>query len=156
MTDIAALVAEYRASTQSFLDAVSRITPDTLDARHPDGWSARQIVHHIADSEAQSYARLRRLLAEPGSIIQGYDEDAWSRSPLLGYEELPIENALAVFTAVRAASAALLARLTPNELAHHGEHSESGRYTVADWVRIYSSHPREHGDQLLKALRGEQ
>jgi hypothetical protein len=34
-------------------------------------WSARQCIHHMADSEAQSYARLRRLVAEPeGSIIQ--------------------------------------------------------------------------------------
>lgn len=35
----------------------------------------RQVIHHVADSATQSYARLRRLLAEPlGSIIQGDDE----------------------------------------------------------------------------------
>lgn len=154
MSEITELTAAYRASTKTFLDAAAQITPDTIDTRHPEGWSARQVVHHMADSEAQSYARLRRLLAEPGSVIQGYDEDAWSRSPKLGYETLPIDNALAVFAAVRAASADLLERMTPSDLELHGQHTERGRITVADWVSIYSGHPREHAEQLLKALRG--
>lgn len=155
MTDIRALADAYRDSTQVFVDAASRITESNIDTRHPGGWSARQVVHHMADSEAQSYARLRRLLAEPGSTIQGYDEDAWSRSPKLGYETLPIAHSLAVFAAVRAASADLLERLSPGDLELHGEHTERGRFTVADWVRIYSGHPRDHAEQLLKALRGE-
>ena len=104
MTDMAQLAARYHTATDVFIAAAAQVTDANIDVRHPDGWSARQIVHHMADSEAQSYARLRRLLAEPGSTIQGYDEDAWSRNPKLGYEALPIENALAVFVAVRAAS----------------------------------------------------
>lgn len=155
MSGIAELVAAYRTSTQVFLDAVARITPDTIDIRDSDGWSARQVVHHMADSEAQSYARLRRLLAEPGSVIQGYDEDAWSRSPKLGYESLPIEHSLAVVAAVRTASADLLERMSPSDLELHGEHTERGRFTVADWVRVYSSHPRDHAEQLLKAIDGK-
>jgi hypothetical protein len=43
----------------------------------------------IADSEAQSYARIRRLLAEPlGSVLQGYGEAAWANNATFGYEEL--------------------------------------------------------------------
>lgn len=155
MNAMQSMVDTYRTSTQTFLDAASRITPENIDTHHPEGWSARQVVHHMADSEAQSYARLRRLLAEPGSTIQGYDEDAWSRSPKLGYETLPIEHSLAVFEAVRAASADLLERLEPSDLDLHGEHTERGRFTVTDWVRIYSKHPADHAEQLVKALRGE-
>jgi hypothetical protein len=114
------------------------------------------VIHHLADSEAQSYARLRRLVAEPaGSIIQGYDEGAWASSPALGYETDPIETSLAVFSAVRAGTLNVLQHLTEADLARYGEHTERGRITLDDWLRIYSKHPLDHGEQLAKALRGE-
>jgi hypothetical protein len=108
----------------------------------------------LADSEAQSYARLRRLLAEPeGSLIQGYDEGAWADSSLLGYQDSPVELPLAVFIAVRAASHMLLSRISEADLERAGIHSESGRYTVADWVRNYTNHPEDHLEQLLIAIQ---
>ncbi len=59
----------------------------------------------MADSEAQSYARLRRLISEaPGSSIQGCDEAAWADNATLGYTSLAINTSLAVVAAVRAAS----------------------------------------------------
>ena len=57
-----------------------------LDKTDSEGWSPRQVIHHMADSEAQSYARLRRLIAEPGTTIQGYDEGKWAEDPTLGYK----------------------------------------------------------------------
>ena len=68
----------------------------------------------MADSEAQSYARLRRLVAEPNPIIQGYDEAAWANEPKLAYADGPVENSIAVFAAVRAASLDLIKRLEEN------------------------------------------
>ena len=153
MTDIKVLAQSYRDATAAFLAAVAHVDDSNIDTKHPDGWSARQVVHHVADSEAQSYARLRRLLAEPGSVIQGYDEDAWAKHPKLGYETLPIDHALAVFTAVRAASADLLDGLEPADLELHGMHTERGRITVMDWLQTYSNHPREHAEQLVKAVQ---
>ena len=98
-------VHAYEHSTDYFLKEVRVVNAENLDRRVKGGWSARQVIHHIADSEAQSYARLRRLLAEPaGSVIQGYDEAAWAECDQLGYEELPVEHSLEVFRAVRAAS----------------------------------------------------
>lgn len=74
---------------------------DQIDRRVAGGWTARQIIHHVADSETQSYVRLPRLIAEPeGSLIQGYDEAAWAESDALGYRDLAIEHSLAVFAAV--------------------------------------------------------
>ena len=78
-------IKEYEASTKVFLDAVAEMDMAKIDSHAEGGWTARQVIHHVADSEAQSYARLRRLLAEPaGSIIQGYDEAAWAQCPELG------------------------------------------------------------------------
>ena len=147
---------EYEAATRAFERQVAELSAAQLDQRHPEGWSPRQVIHHLADSEAQSYARLRRLVAEPaGSIIQGYDEAAWATARALGYEHDPIDVPLAVFSAVRAGSLAVLRNLTDADLARHGMHSERGRITVEDWLAIYTRHPREHGEQLAKALRGE-
>ena len=149
------LCDDYADATDDFLRAadVALAQPDRLDRHVEGGWSARQVIHHVADSETQSGIRLRRLLAEPaGSLIQGYDEDTWSRTPSLGYEELPIELPLAVIRAVRAATLAVLLRLDASDLSRHGEHSESGRYDVAEWFEIYRNHPRYHAQQLLEAL----
>ncbi len=153
---LAERTAAYEAATRAFVGQAAGLDPAQLDAKHPEGWSPRQVIHHLADSEAQAYARLRRLVAEPaGSAIQGYDEAAWAASPALGYESDPIETPLAVFTAVRAGSLAVLQHLTDADLARHGEHSERGKFTIDDWLRIYAKHPTEHGEQLAKALRGE-
>jgi hypothetical protein len=145
------LANDYEAATNEFLAAVSSIDTSQLDSHVPDGWTPRQVLHHVADSEAQSYARLRRLLAEPsGSIIQGYDEALWAESPLLGYKELDPSHSLAVFRAVRAASLDLLRRISVSDLERTGTHSESGPYSVANWIDIYTRHPREHAAQLLE------
>jgi hypothetical protein len=144
---------DYEDSTLAFLREVDRVSDENIDRHVAGGWSARQIIHHVADSEAQSYARLRRLLAEPlGSVIQGYDEAAWAECALLGYRELPVQNSLMVFTAVRGASLDLVKRLTLEDLERYGEHSESGRYSVATWLETYTRHPREHATQLVEAL----
>jgi len=99
------IAAAYRQSTEAFEKLIAGIPSDQLDTKHPEGWSARQVIHHVADSEAQSYARIRRLIAEPeGTIIQGYDENAWGDSAVLGYATLPIDFSVKVFSAVRASS----------------------------------------------------
>lgn len=54
-------------------DALDDADDDTLDRRGPaGGWSAREIVHHLADSESMAYIRLRRLIAEDAPPIAGY------------------------------------------------------------------------------------
>ena len=144
---------DYEHSTSIFLHAVTQVNGENLDRHLPGGWSARQVIHHVADSEAQAYARLRRLLAEPpGSIIEGYDEAAWAQSRELGYTELPIEHSLAVFRAVRQASHDVLGRLSEDDLERHGVHSEFGDYSVATWLKVYTEHPREHAAQLSEAI----
>lgn len=148
-------VARYAEGTRRFELLVEGLAPTDLDRKHPDSWSARQIIHHLADSEAQAYARLRRLIAEPaGSSIQGYDEGAWAENPTLGYQELGIANSLAVFSAVRRACLDVLERLAPEDLERFGQHTESGRYTIRRWLEIYAQHPLDHAEQLIRAVQG--
>jgi hypothetical protein len=143
----------YEASTQEFLTLADSVGLEQLDCHEPGEWSARQIIHHMADSETQSYARIRRLVAEPaGSVIQGYDEAAWAECAALGYEELPVANSLLVIAAVRTASLDVIRRLTLADLERTGEHTESGPYTVRKWLNIYTAHARDHAAQLRRAL----
>jgi hypothetical protein len=134
-------------------DSLAGATDADLDRPQPAGeWTARQVVHHLADSESMAYIRLRRLLAEDDPIIDGYDEPEWARR--LHYDR-PIEGSVAVVRAVRIASLQLLEALTPAEWQRTGTHSESGPYSVDRWLRIYAGHTHDHAAQIRHAKRGE-
>ncbi|MEY4290325.1 MAG: hypothetical protein RL130_267 [Actinomycetota bacterium] len=150
--DIATAATQYREATDLFLNLISGLDEKSLDTSDGEGWTPRQVIHHVADSEAQSYARLRRLVAEPGTIIQGYDEGAWGENSTLGYSELPIEISVAVYTAVRASSLEIIKRLKQDQLNNSGFHSESGEYTIHNWLENYINHPRDHAAQIEKIL----
>jgi hypothetical protein len=154
--DMKEAAAAYEAGSQYFLNLARAVTPELMDVHAENEWSARQCIHHMADSEAQSYARLRRLVAEPdGSVIQGYDEAAWANEPKLAYADGDVANSIAVYAAVRAASLDLVKRLTESDLEKFGEHSETGKYTIARWLQTYTKHPYDHGDQMVRATKGQ-
>ena len=151
--DRTALLDRFRTGYDDVIDALAGVTPDELDRRPPDGWTARQIAHHLADSEATAYIRLRRLIAEDNPTIIGYDEEEFARR--LHYDR-PIEPSLAVLAGVRAASLQLLESLTDAEWQRTGTHSDSGAYSVDEWLRTYAGHPHDHADQIRRARRGEE
>ena len=151
MTDRRALLERFRIGSEAVNEALAGITDEELDRAPADGgWTARQVAHHLADSEAMAYTRLRRVLADEDPQIQGYDEPRWSER--LHYDR-PIAEAVAVVHAVRAASLSLLEALTPEEWERHGIHTESGAYSVDRWLEIYAPHPHEHAEQI-RAARG--
>jgi hypothetical protein len=146
------LLDRYRGGFAAVELALDGITDDELDRAGPDGgWSARQVAHHLADSEARAYVRLRRLIGEDDPMILGYDEPEYARR--LHYER-PIESSLGVVGAVRVASLELLESLTPEEWERSGTHSESGPYSVDDWLRIYATHSHDHAQQIREAREG--
>ena len=142
----------YAKATADFLIIANKLTDAELDKSNPGSWSARQIIHHMADSEAQSYARLRRLIAEPGTQIQSYDESGWGENETLGYKDLPVAQSLEVFKAVRASSLVVIKRLTVNQLDNSGIHTEKGEYTLKKWLETYSKHPLDHAAQIQAGL----
>ena len=146
------LASAYEAATKEFLVIAESVPESQLDAHSGEDWSSRQVIHHCADSEAQSYARLRRLIAEPNPIIQGYDEAMWGSNTTLGYEELPVANSIAVFVAVRAASLDIIKRLKPEQLELKGTHTEAGEYSLKKWLETYTRHAIDHAEQIKKNL----
>jgi hypothetical protein len=112
----------------------------------PREWSAHEVVCHCADSETNAAARIRYLVCEPEPVVLGYDESAWAVT--LDYHGQPLEPALATVRAVRASTALLIRRLPEAAWAREGRHTDSGRYTAEDWLRIYADHLETHARQI--------
>ncbi len=142
-------IAQYRTGMADLADSLVDITEEELDRPQEGGeWTARQIAHHLADGEAMSFTRLRRLVADDVPVIQGYNEPTFAKR--LHYER-PIESSLAVVAAVRASSLDLMSAMTPEDWAKTGTHSEHGAYSVDFWLEIYAGHVHEHADQIRRA-----
>jgi hypothetical protein len=143
------LIGRYRAGYDEVAQAVQGAGDPELDRRPAPGkWTAREIVHHLADSEMTSAIRLRRLIAEDAPTIQGYDQEEYARR--LHYDR-PIQSSLDAFRAARASTADLLDRLTTDEWSRGGTHTESGAYSVERWLEIYADHAHNHADQIRRA-----
>jgi len=147
-----ALIEQYKAGYAQVERALEGITEAELDARPAPGkWSAREIVHHLGDSEMTSAVRLRLLVAENAPAIRGYDQDEFARR--LHYDR-PIAASLAAFRFARESTGEILDRLTDPQWAREGTHSESGRYSVERWLEIYASHAHKHAEQIRRAREG--
>lgn len=146
----AELIARYRDGHAAIAAALEGITSAELDTRPADGsWTAREVVHHVADSETTSGIRLRRLLVEDDALIVGYDEEEWAR--VLRYADREIGPSLETISGTRASTAQLLDLLTEEQWARSGTHSESGPYGVERWLEIYAGHAHDHANQIREA-----
>ena len=145
----AQLVAQYKDGYRVVAEAVAGATDAELDTRPAPGkWSAREIVHHLADSELTSAVRLRLLLASEKPSIAGYDQDEFARR--LQYDR-PIVASLDALKAARQTTAEILDRMSDADWLREGTHSEVGRYTPETWLEIYGPHAHDHAQQIRKA-----
>jgi hypothetical protein len=143
------LIAQYRDGYRAVAEALLKITQEELDARQAaDRWSAREIVHHLADSEMNAALRLRLLLAEDRPAIKGIDQDQFARK--LHYDR-PHESSLEAFRWARQSTAELLERMEPADWLREGTHSELGAYGVEQWLKIYAAHAHQHARQIREA-----
>src|SRR6266702_1636211 len=117
----AVLIKKYKEGYQQVVDALRGISAAELDFRRAPGkWSAREIVHHLADSETTSAIRFRKLLTEEHPIIQGYDQDEYAIR--LRYNARDMAPALEAFHAARSNTAQLLERMSDDDWQRKGEH----------------------------------
>jgi hypothetical protein len=141
------LIEQYAQGPDELRKALARVPKEALQWRPAPGkWSAHEVVVHCADSETNAALRLRYLLAEKEPLVVGYDQDAWAR--LFDYHAQPLEPSLAVAAAARDRTVPLLRRMSEADWAKEGRHTESGRYTAEDWLRIYAAHLAGHARQI--------
>jgi DinB family protein len=144
------LIDQYKDGYRVVAEALAGATDEELDTPPAPGkWTAREIAHHLGDSEMTAAVRLRLLIATPRPQIMGYDQDEFARR--LHYDKRPIEASLDAFNAARRSTAEILDRMTEAEWLGEGTHSEAGRYTAEGWLQIYAAHAHAHADQILVA-----
>jgi hypothetical protein len=144
----ARLIKRYREGHSAVKEALNGITPEELDRSAAGEWTPREIAHHLADSEMMSAIRIRRLLTEDEPVIHAYDEAAFAR---ILTADRPIEPSLEAMRWARETSAQLLERMTEDDWLRVGTHTESGRYTAEDWLKIYAAHGHDHAKQIKRS-----
>ena len=114
----------------------------------PDKWSVRQIVCHLADSEAVGVMRIRQIAAEDNPTLQGFNGELWADH--LDYQRRKISQALEMFRKLRAENHELLKGLAEEAFSRTGNHTESGRMTLLDLVKSNAQHVEEHVQQIQR------
>jgi hypothetical protein len=143
---LAALPANLRG-------AVRGLTEAQLDTPYrPDGWTVRQLVHHVADSHMNGYVRVKLALTEEHPAIRAYDEALWAELP---DSRLGIEVSLSLLDGVHARLDPILRSLTPEQFARTFVHPQAGRQSIDFWLALYDWHSRHHTAHVT-ALRARE
>ncbi len=140
-------LARYRDAHDLLARALEKFPEAMWDYKPgPERWSIREIILHITDSEANSYIRCRRAIAEPGAAVMAYDEDQWARG--LSYADQDPQAALALFKHLRGMTYDLVKELPDGVWSNTIDHPENGLMTLGDWLVVYANHVPEHIDQI--------
>jgi hypothetical protein len=148
--EIATAPAQLRAALQGLSD-------QQLDTPYREGgWTLRQVAHHVPDSHANAYIRLRLALTEVAPTIKPYDEAAWAK--LEDAEHAPIEVSLRLLEPLHERWVRLMRAMKPEDFAKTFIHPEHGVRTL-DWMLfLYAWHGRHHTAHIteLKKLKNWQ
>lgn len=137
----------YGRAHALLLEAVARYPRAMWQVRPaPDMWTIHEIIIHITDSEANSFVRLRRLIAEPGSAVLGYAEEVWAKA--LDYHTQSPEAAIELFRWLRGNSYTLLLQQPAEVWTHTVTHSHDGLVTMDGWLDTYDRHVPDHIAQM--------
>jgi len=134
--------------------AVAGLKDSQLDTPYREGgWTVRQVVHHIADSHAQAYIRLKTALTEDWPTVKVYDEAAWAKLP---DSRLPIDGSLKLIEALHGRWVMLLETLSDEDFRKGFNHPERGRVDLAKALAMYEWHSRHHTAHItsLRARMG--
>ena len=136
-------IASYGRAYETLMESLRRFPEEMWDFRDEHGcWSIREHLAHIADSEANSYIRCRRFIAEPGLPLMAYDENGWAAS--LGYPQQDVQSSLELFRLLRQQTYTLITTLPESAWASVCYHPENGDMTLDDWLDVYEAHIPEH------------
>ncbi|MGE7602573.1 YfiT family bacillithiol transferase [Peribacillus sp. NPDC097675] len=135
-------IQEIEALPKSLREAVQDLDEEQLDtAYRVEGWTVRQVVHHLADSHMNAYIRFKLALTELQPVIKPYEEAKWAE---LSDYTLPIEISLSLLEALHQRWTTLLHNLSPSEMKKTFIHPDSGEVSVGENIGIYAWHGRHH------------
>ena len=123
--------------------AIKGLSDQQLDTPYrPEGWTVRQVVHHVPDSHLNAYVRYKLALTEDEPTIKPYAEDRWAR--LADTQATPVEISLAMLDALHDRWVRLLRSLQPEDWKRAFRHPELGLVTLERNLALYAWHGRHH------------
>ena len=139
----AAAIEAIAAAPALLRAAVTGLDDTQLDTPYrPDGWTVRQLVHHVADSHMNAYTRFRLALTEDAPTIKPYDEKTWAELP--DVRAMPVEPSLSLLDAMHARLDHLLRATDAASFARTLVHPDNGPMTMDSLLSVYSWHGRHH------------
>lgn len=139
---LAALLDQIAAAPAALRAAVDGLSDAQLDTPYRDGgWTVRQVVHHVADSHMQAYARTKKALTEDAPTIMPYNEARWAELP---DARLPIEPSLALLDALHRRWDVVWRSLGPEDFARTYQHPEMGEVPLRTVAALYAWHGAHH------------
>lgn len=152
-------ISEWIETIESFPSKVRELTEnlsaEELDWKYrPNGWTIRQVVHHVADSHMNSFVRFKLTLTEDVPTIKGYFEDRWAEMP--DTTKVPVSASLSLLDGLHARWAILLRSMSEEDFKkklYHPEHEKELSLTFM--VGLYEWHCRHHLAHIKQALEFE-
>jgi hypothetical protein len=137
-----AWIAQLDALPRDMRTALSRLPDGGLDTTYRDGgWTARQVVHHVADSHLNAYVRVKLALTEDTPAIKTYEEQLWAEMP---DSKADPSLSLGILDGVHQRLTMVLNSLTPDQFARTATHPQWGQMTVDFLLQLYAWHCRHH------------
>ncbi len=145
------LIEQLAAAPALLRKAVDGLDDQQLDTPYrPEGWTVRQVVHHMADSHANAYIRLRLALTEDQPTVKPYNEKQWAE--LTDARTLPVEPSLAIFSGLHERMVTLIRSMSREDWLRTLRHPELGVVRLDTLLAAYAWHGRHHTAHIA-ALR---
>jgi len=106
------------------------------------GWTARQVVHHMADSHVNAYIRFKWTLTESTPVIKAYDEKAWAETPETKLD--PIIS-ISFLKALHIKWTSMLTLINDEDLKKEFIHPDTQKHIPLDrLIALYAWHGEHH------------
>jgi uncharacterized damage-inducible protein DinB len=145
------LVATLRSAGEELRALVESLPADRLERPEADGWTARQVLAHLADFELIAAVRVRMVLTQDRPALASYDQDGFTKR--FGRLE-PAAEALERFEVNRLATTRVLESLGDADWERPGLHPVRGEETLRQTVEKVAEHDRGPLEQLRAAAGG--
>ena len=123
--------------------AVKDLNEEQIDTRYREGgWTARQVVHHLADAHLNGFTRFKLALTEDQPLIKTYEEDRWAETS--DGRDAPIELSLKLLEALHQRWIILLESLSESDFNRAFNHPQRGLMTIDKAIQLYAWHGIHH------------
>jgi uncharacterized damage-inducible protein DinB len=137
------LLLEIEQAPSQVREAVKGLSPQQLDTPYrPEGWTVRQVVHHIPDSHLNAYVRFKLALTEDEPTIKPYAQEKWAGLP--DTAATPVEVSLTMLDSLHDRWVRLLRSIQNEDWTRTFRHPELGLVPLEKNLALYAWHGRHH------------